>query len=209
MDVRHRPGAKLYLKHPHILDAWPAHRDSVYVRNKEVNLCLGTSDKWLCVARLPFNYTEEQLNGLMAPHGRIKHSFLICSEVTGESKGYGLVKYESQEAAAQAKQFVNGTLLEDEAIQVDWLNSSFIQYSQLHSKCLYVSNLPPNFRDLAQFRKIFSVVKNPPYCQVSNNTFKAMLDLSYKIATSWLIPSVIWKGCNNMIVLPRKSERPF
>jgi len=167
MDVRHRPGAKLYLKHSHILDAWPAHRDSVYVRNKEVNLCLGTSDKWLCVARLPLNYTEEQLTSLMAPYGRIKHSFLICSEVTGESKGYGLVKYESQEAAAQAKQFVNGSLLEDEAIQVDWLNSSFIQYSQLHSKCLYVSNLPPNFRDLAQFRKIFSVVKNPPYCQIA------------------------------------------
>jgi hypothetical protein len=54
-----------------------------------------------------------------------------------------------------------------EAIQVDWLNSSFIQYSQLHSKCLYVSNLPPNFRDLAQFRNIFSVVKNPPYCQIA------------------------------------------
>ena len=128
---------------------------------------MGTSDKWLCVARLPLTYSEDQLVGMMAAYGRIKHSFLVCSEVTGESKGYGLVKYESQEAASQAKQFLNGSILEAEAIQVDWLNSSFIQYSQLHSKCLYVSNLPPNFRDLAQFRKIFSVVKNPPYCQVN------------------------------------------
>ena len=166
MDVRHRPGAKLHLKHPHILDAWPQHRDIVYVRNKEVNLCLGTSDKWLCVARLPFTYTEDQLTTMMAAYGRIKHAFLVCSEVTGESKGYGLVKYESQEAAAQAKQFLNGKIMESEAIQVDWLNSSYIQYSQLHSKCLYVSNLPSNFRDLPLFRKIFSVVKNPPYCQV-------------------------------------------
>jgi len=167
MDVRHRPGAKLYLKHPHILDNWPHHRDNVYVRNKEVNLCLGTSDKWLVVARLPFTYTEHQLNTLMTSYGNIKSSFLVCSEETGDSKGYGLVKYESQDAANLAKQFLNGKILQDEAIQVDWLNSSYIQYNQLHSKCLYVSNLPPNFRDLALFRKIFSVVKNPPYCQIA------------------------------------------
>jgi len=167
MDVRHRPGARLYLKHPYILDNWPHHRDNVYVRNKEVNLCLGTSDKWLVVARLPFSYTEDQLNTLMASYGNIKSSFLVCSEETGDSKGYGLVKYESQDAANLAKQFLNGKILQDEAIQVDWLNSSYIQYNQLHSKCLYVSNLPSNFRDLAQFRKIFSVVKNPPYCQIA------------------------------------------
>ena len=51
-------------------------------------------------------------------------------------------------------------------VQVDWLNSSHLSYSALHSKCLYVDHLPPNYRDLNNFRKIFSVVKNPPYCQV-------------------------------------------
>lgn len=131
-----------------------------------MNLCLGTSDKWLCLARLPFHYTEQDLTDLVSKYGKVKHSFLVCSQVTGESKGYGLVKFQNHEGSNLARQFLNGKMLEGEAIQVDWLNSSFIQYSQLHSKCLYVSNLPKNFRDLALFRRIFSVVKNPPYCQV-------------------------------------------
>ena len=32
---------------------------------------------------------------------------------------------------------------------------------------LYVDKLPAGFRDLAQFRKLFSTIVNPPYCQVS------------------------------------------
>ena len=36
----------------------------------------------------------------------------------------------------------------------------------LHSKCLFVDRLPENYRDMAEFRKIFSTVVNPPYCQV-------------------------------------------
>ncbi len=34
--------------------------------------------------------------------------FLMISEVTGESKGYGLVKYITSEAAAQAKHLLTG-----------------------------------------------------------------------------------------------------
>ena len=51
--------------------------------------------------------------------------------------------------------------------QVDWLSSTHINYSQLHSKCLYIDNLPANYRDMNTFRNIFSVVKNPPYCQIA------------------------------------------
>ena len=51
--------------------------------------------------------------------------------------------------------------------QVDWLSSTHINYSQLHSKCLYIDNLPSNYRDMNTFRNIFSVVKNPPYCQIA------------------------------------------
>jgi hypothetical protein len=32
---------------------------------------------------------------------------------------------------------------------------------------LYVDRLPPNYRDMGEFRRIFSVFKSPPYCQVS------------------------------------------
>ena len=35
---------------------------------------------------------------------------------------------------------------------------------------LYVDKLPVGFRDLAQFRKLFSGIVNPPYCQVRRET---------------------------------------
>ena len=54
----------------------------------------------------------------------------------------------------------------DSTLQADWVSSTHISLRQLHSKCLYVDRLPPNYRDMANYRKIFSVVKNPPYCQV-------------------------------------------
>jgi len=48
----------------------------------------------------------------------------------------------------------------------DWLDASTVTFAALHSKLLYVDCLPPGFRDMGQFRKLFSAVANPPYCQV-------------------------------------------
>ncbi len=58
----------------------------------------------------------------------------------------------------------------EHTLQADWINSTHISLKQLHSKCLYVDRLPPNYRDMAAYRKMFSVLKNPPYCQVKNMT---------------------------------------
>ena len=44
----------------------------------------------------------------LAGYGRVAACFLMISEVTGDSKGYGLVKYLSSEAAAQARHLLNG-----------------------------------------------------------------------------------------------------
>ena len=38
--------------------------------------------------------------------------------------------------------------------------------TSLSLQVLFVDKLPPGFRDLAQFRKLFSSIVNPPYCQV-------------------------------------------
>lgn len=93
-----------------------------------------------------------------------------CSSDTGRSKGYGLVRYECSQAAAQARQLLDGRQCGGNTLQADWLNSTFTQYSQLHSKCLYVDCLPDGYRDMTAYRKLFSVVKNPPYCQVTTET---------------------------------------
>jgi len=62
---------------------------------------------------------------------------------------------------------LDGKLINGVKIQADWLSSSHMSYSSLQSKCLYVENLPSQYRDMANFRNIFSVVKNPPYCQIA------------------------------------------
>ena len=54
-------------------------------------------------------------------------------------------------------------------IVCDWLDSSHVTFASLHSKILYVDCLPANYRDNAEFRKIFSVENNPCYCMVSQN----------------------------------------
>ena len=48
-DGRVRPGAKLVLARPELLDSWS--QSSVFVKNKEVSVMVGPSDSWLCVAR--------------------------------------------------------------------------------------------------------------------------------------------------------------
>ncbi len=93
---------------------------------------------------------------------------MICFSVhLGKSKGYGLIKYVSSEAAAQARHLLDGRIVgATHYIDCEWLHSSRITFASLHSKALYVDNLPPGYRDGAEFRSIFSAIKNPPYCQV-------------------------------------------
>ena len=176
-DGRYKASAKLTLEYPELLDEWPEARQNVFVRNKEVSVCVGNSDGWLCVAKLPLSYTDEEFFNLASAYGKVREAFLVVSERTAESKGYGLIKYVSSEAAAQARHLLDGRTVtaghradnphDVYKLDCDWLNSSHISYRGLHSKALYVDHLPPNFRDLTAFRKLFSVVKAPPYCQIA------------------------------------------
>merc|ERR1719483_299166 len=166
-DGRYRPGAKLSLAVPELLDDWPKARENVFVKNKEVSVCVGSSDQWVCIARLPLDLSDQEFTTLVSGYGKVRSCFLMCSEKTGESKGYGLVKYCSNEAAAQARHLLDGRDIRGFSIQADWLNSTHISFKQLHSKCLYVDNIPLNYRDMTTYRKIFSVIKNPPYCQIA------------------------------------------
>ena len=89
---------------------------------------------------------------------------------SGESKGYGLIKYVSSDASAQARHLLDGRLVgASHKIVCDWLDSSHVTFASLHSKILYVDRLPANYRDNAEFRKMFSVEKNPCYCMVSTS----------------------------------------
>ena len=92
----------------------------------------------------------------------------------GTSKGYGLVKYESKASSIQARHVLEGhTVRDGHVLDCDWLKHNPSKpgpqgsnVTSLHSKCLYVDQLPPDYRDMAQFRRLFSKIVNPPYCQV-------------------------------------------
>ena len=92
------------------------------------------------------------------------------SSLSGESKGYGLIKYVSSDASAQARHLLDGRLVgASHKIVCDWLDSSHVTFASLHSKVLCVGCLPADYRDNAEFRKMFSVEKNPCYCMVSKH----------------------------------------
>ena len=125
------------------------------------------------MAKLPLSYSDEEFFNLASAYGKVREAFLMISERTGDSKGYGLIKYVSSEAAAQARHLLDGRTVsaggpqEVYKLDCDWLDSSHISFGSLHSKALFVDNLPPNFRDMTDFRKLFSTVKAPPYCQIA------------------------------------------
>ena len=95
-DGRYKPSAKIALENPEVLDEWPKSRNTVFVGSKDVNVCVGSSDGWLCVAKLPLDYTDHQFAMLAGAYGKVKECFLMVSEKTGKA-------HKSLAAAARGK----------------------------------------------------------------------------------------------------------
>ena len=62
----------------------------------------------LYVGGLHFSITGEQLHALFAPFGEIDKVDLHTEGSTGQSKGYGFVQFDTDEAAKKAIDTVNG-----------------------------------------------------------------------------------------------------
>jgi hypothetical protein len=82
-DGRYKASAKLCLEKPELLDDWPKAKANVFVKNKEVCVCIGNSDGWLCVAKLPFNFSDDQFVALAGAYGKVQEAFVMISEKTG------------------------------------------------------------------------------------------------------------------------------
>ena len=124
----------------------------------------------------------------------------------GDSKGYGLIKYVSSDAAAQARHLLDGRTVTcpkyphmSYSLDCDWLNSSHITFKSLHSKVLLINRLPPGYRDLAEFRRVFSVIKKPPYCQVSFDTYSIPeFDIMIFLSDIWFNFSVLYEFLHSL-----------
>lgn len=158
--------ALVTLENAEILDDWNPDQ-TFLLRGQSVVVSPMPTEMLLCVARIPFHYTEDDFYNLVKTYGEIKTYFLMISEKTGKSKGYGFVQYNNKEHALAARNALNDKIVDAFRLVCDWLDSSHLTLKSLHSKCLYVDKLPPNFRDMGEFRKVFAKVVNPPYCQIA------------------------------------------
>jgi hypothetical protein len=50
----------------------------------QVSVCVGNSDGWLCVAKLPLDYSEDEFHNLASAYGKVREAFIMISERTGK-----------------------------------------------------------------------------------------------------------------------------
>ena len=63
----------------------------------------------LYVGNLPYETTEEELQGMFTTHGQVESVTIIMDRYTGRSKGFGFVELPEAEEAQAAIEALNGT----------------------------------------------------------------------------------------------------
>eukprot|EP00742_Colponemidia_sp_Colp-10_P009925 GILJ01010863.1.p1 GENE.GILJ01010863.1~~GILJ01010863.1.p1 ORF type:complete len:421 (-),score=45.56 GILJ01010863.1:259-1380(-) len=93
--------------------------------------------------------TEADLLGLFAPYGEVESCKLIMDNSTGNSKGFGFVKFTSQLNANQAIHALNGLHIQNKQLKVSIARPST---TDIKNANLYISGLPTTYttRDLEQ-----------------------------------------------------------
>jgi len=88
---------------------------------------------------------------------------------SGQSKRYGLVEFaHNREKSEQARCKLDGLRLSSSslAIRCQFVDESIASFDELHSQCLYVSNLPQDIAEV-ELQIWFSAVAQPSHCQVN------------------------------------------
>ncbi|CAK8689673.1 unnamed protein product [Clavelina lepadiformis] len=162
-------------------------------RGQYLSVSLASCDFMLCITQLPLSYTYDQFLSLITPFGTPERCFLVQSEITGESKGYGCVEFTSKESSIKAKNQLNGFRIDSNTLQVHWLDAIPSEYSGLSSLCLLVENFPPAFRDTYLLTNLFSSVATPKFSQLANCSSSEFAVVEYSNA---IISEKTWKRMN-------------
>ena len=80
----------------------------------------------LYVGNLPYTITKARLEEVFSPFGALTECSVISDKFSGRSKGFGFVEFESDDAARQAIEKLNGTDLDGRNIIVNDVNNWFI-----------------------------------------------------------------------------------
>ncbi|KAI4583864.1 hypothetical protein MJG53_007143 [Ovis ammon polii x Ovis aries] len=155
------------------------------LRERELSVQLQPTDALLCVANLPPSLTQQQFEELVRPFGSLERCFLVYSERTGHSKGYGFAEYMKKDSAARAKSDLLGKPLGPRTLYVHWTDAGQLTPALLHSRCLCVDRLPPGFSDVDALRRALSAVHTPTFCQLAygqDGQLKGFAVLEYETA---------------------------
>lgn len=136
------------------------------LREREISVQLQPTDALLCIANLPRAFTQQQFEELVRPFGNLERCFLVHSALTGHSKGYGFVEYMKKDSAARAKSELLGKQLGSRMLYVHWTEVGSLTYSTLHSCCLCIDRLPPNFQTAQDILNALADLPEPVFCQV-------------------------------------------
>ncbi|NXG22037.1 RAVR2 protein, partial [Grallaria varia] len=135
------------------------------LRGKEISVQLQPTDALLCITNLPVSFTLEEFEELVRAYGNVERCFLVYSEVTGHSKGYGFVEYMKKDSAAKARLELLGKQLEESTLFAQWMDVNQLTTNLIHSKCLCVDKLQKDCADSKELIQAFSLKYKPVFCQ--------------------------------------------
>ncbi|XP_032283132.1 ribonucleoprotein PTB-binding 2 isoform X4 [Phoca vitulina] len=138
-------------------------------RGKDLIVQLQPTDALLCITNLPTSFTLEEFEELVRAYGNIERCFLVYSEVTGHSKGYGFVEYMKKDFAAKARLELLGKQLGASALFAQWMDVNLLAAELIHSKCLCINKLPSDYRDSEELLQFFSNIHKPVFCQLAQD----------------------------------------
>lgn len=153
-------------------------------RGKDLVVQLQPTDALLCITNLPTSFTLEEFEELVRAYGNVERCFLVYSEVTGRSKGYGFVEYMKKDFAAKARLELLGKQLGASAVFAQWMDVNLLAPELIHSKCLCIDKLPSDYRDSEELLQFFSRIHKPVFCQVC--IFKVLFEMFENIYILYL-----------------------
>ncbi|NXY88348.1 RAVR2 protein, partial [Alcedo cyanopectus] len=139
------------------------------LRGKEISVQLQPTDALLCVTNLPTSLTLEGFEELVRAYGNVERCFLVYSEASGRSKGYGFVEYMKKDSAAKARLELLGKQLEESTLFAQWMDVNQLTTSLIHSKCLCVDKLQKDCVDAKELIQAFSLKYKPVFCQFAQD----------------------------------------
>ncbi|KAI1236903.1 hypothetical protein IHE44_0015161 [Lamprotornis superbus] len=139
------------------------------LRGKEISVQLQPTDALLCITNLPLSLSIEEFEELVRAYGNVERCFLVYSELTGHSKGYGFVEYMKKDSAAKARLELLGKQLEDSTLFAQWMDVNQLTTNLIHSKCLCVDKLQKDCADSKELMQAFSFKYKPVFCQFAQD----------------------------------------